>query len=196
MAMNYADAPSSQGGGELIPDGTLHWALFTVRPYNIDGGFIEKPSKSDPANAYIDAELTLIEGPFENRKVWDMIGVAGKPAYVSNGMAAIKHILEVGRRAGPENMNGYMIESFMELDQLKVAVEIKIEKGKDNYPDKNRIARYLSPNPTSDTHKKYALLLAGENMKPAASGAKAAPSIPAIAQKASTTQAGAKPTWL
>lgn len=191
--MNFGDAPTTQKVmGELIPDKTLAWAMVTVRPHNIDQGFIEVPPKSNPNNAYLDLELTIVDGPFAGRKVWDMVGIKGKDEYVQMGRAAIRHMLETGRRASPSNPAGYQIPDYMGLDQLRVAVEIGIEKGKGDYKDKNRVRRYLSPNPESDTNKAFQALMGGQSAPPAAPAAPAAPAWGGGAP----AQQGGKPAWV
>ena len=90
-----------------------------------------------------------------------MIGVRGGETYTQMGGAAIRHILEVGKDAGPDNAVGYQIGSFFEIDQMRVAIEITVEKGKGGYEDKNRV-RYLSQNPSSDTFKSYQRLAKGD----------------------------------
>lgn len=213
--MDFSNAPTQQGGfGELIPAGTLAWAWLVLRPFNLDQGLIETPSKSSD-NQYLDVELTITDGPFSKRKLWDMIGVAGTEKYVQAGHAAIRHILEVGRGAGPTNPAGYQINDYTAIDQIKVAVKVTIEKGKDGHEDKNRV-RYLSPNPASDTCADFKRLLAGDTAPktntPAAAAAPAAnawggpaPAAPAAqpaaapaAQPAPAAPATgtAKPSWL
>src|SRR3546814_16679438 len=65
------------------------------------------------------------------------------------GNAAIGRILEAGRNAGPHNPQGYVIGSYEQLNGLRVAVKLKVEKGTEGYDDKNRVAEYLTPNPAS-----------------------------------------------
>ncbi|OFX03260.1 MAG: hypothetical protein A3E78_12025 [Alphaproteobacteria bacterium RIFCSPHIGHO2_12_FULL_63_12] len=177
--LDYSTAPTTQpGSGELLPKGLRHWAILTLRPHNFDMGIAETPSKTTDAR-YLDVEMTLCNGPFDKRKVWDKIGVGGTEKYVQAGMAAIRHILEVGKKAGPTNMVGYQIESYFALDGLLVAVRVGVEKGKDGYEDKNNV-RYLSPNPESDTVKDFEALVRGEFMP---------------APKATPGGAPAQPAW-
>lgn len=174
---NYGDAPDAQGGNELIPDGTLAWAIVKVRPHNLDRGLVVTPSKSSDG-AYLDLELTILEGPYARRKIWDKIGVAGSEKWVENGRSRIRHIIEVGNEmstfAGSDpryrlgttsNTNGEMV--FMELDEKRCAVKIGVEPGKDGYEAKNTVRQYLSPRPASDTHKAFLKLVAGETAAPA-----------------------------
>lgn len=197
--MDFSQASTKQASnGELIPDGTLAWAIVEIRPHNIEAGIVPVPSGKTPTNKYLDIELTVAEGEFEKRKMWDMVGVEGSPAYTEMGAAAIRHMLEVGKRAGPTNPSGYSINDYMDLSGLRVAVEVRLEKGKakgngEFYPDKNRV-KYLSPNPESDTHKNYAKLVAGETQLPVK--AQPAQSQPAAQVTAPAAAPPAKPAWL
>lgn len=219
MSMNFSGAPTHQpGGNDLLPKGLLAFAVLAIRPHNLDHGMIEKPSKSSDG-AYLDVELTIMSGqhpnPFEKRKVWDKIGVKGSEKYIQAGHAAIRHILEVGKQASPQNMAGYEIPDYMALDGLVVAIKIGIEKGNAQYPEDKNNVRYLSPNVESDTHKDFARLVAGDMLpkasdaapaaaKPATSAnawgapaAKPATAAPVAAAAAQATGAGpSKPTWL
>jgi hypothetical protein len=190
--MDFSNAPTQQGGnGEPIPAGTLAWAWLVLRPFNLDQGMFETPSKSTEGNAYLDVELTITEGQYERRKVWDMIGVAGSEKYVEAGHAAIRHILEVAKAAGPQNPAGYQINNFGEIDQMKVAVKITIEKNT-GYEDKNRV-RYLSPNPASDTCADFKRLLAGDTAPKTAASAVPAAQPAANAWGSPATAAAAAP---
>lgn len=216
--MNFGNAPTDQAGlGDLIPDKTLAWAIVTVRPHNMDHGLVLVPSKSSDGK-YVDVELTVLEGPHARRKVWDRIGLAGSSEkWVAQGFAAVRHILEVGREivgfqpGDPKytlgqvsQTNGDMV--LMELDGLRCAIQVGVEKGKDGYPDKNVVRAYLSPNPNSSTHKTFMKLVAGDTAPAvvasvAAPAASAAPSwaaprtaAPPPAQPAPT--ANARPAWM
>lgn len=206
--MDFSTAPTQQfGTGELIPKGTLAWAWLTLRPYNMDQGIAETPSKSSEAR-YLDVEMTIEGGPYDRRKLWDKIGVCGSEKYVQAGHAAIRHILEVGKEAGPQNMAGYVIDNYFAIDGLKVAIEIGIEKGSQQYPEDKNNVRYLSPNPESDTHKKFQRLVNGDTAPPqtaATAPAAAGPSwggaVPAtssggISGPSGAPAATAKPSWL
>lgn len=183
---DFSGAPTEQfGSGELIPDGTLAWAILSFKQGSPPDGIT--PSKSNPENAYMDLELTICEGPYAKRKVWDMIGVRGAEGYVNNGRAAIRAILETGRGATTANSNAYRIQNLTELAGLKVAIKIRIEKGTGGYSDKNKVAVYLSPNPQSSTFKDWTRLLAGN----------AAPAAQAPAPQQAQAPAGeARPSWL
>lgn len=170
--MNFADAPGQNDFSELIPHGTLAWAIMRLRWYNFDMGIAETPSKSSDGK-YLDMELTIEGGDWHGRKVWTRIGVVGSEKYVNMGRAAIRAILESGRNAHPtENPGGYMLNHYGDLDNggqgLKVAVKIKVEPGTAKYPnDKNDVAVWLSPNPDGGTRKDWDRLMMGDT-KPSA----------------------------
>lgn len=216
--MDYSNAPTDQMGDfDLIPDKTLAWAIVKVKQYGPGGSpedFIT-PSKSTEGGAYLDLELTICEGPHIRRKVFEMVGVAGSEAYVNQGRAAVRAMLEVGRGANPtSNPNGYKIRDYGDLNGLKVAVKIKQERGgiknaqtQERYPDKNRVAAWLTPNKESSAHKDWERLLSGVTSSVASSvGNVGSPSAapawvkpPAGEQAASTAPAApatSKPSWL
>jgi len=164
-----AGAGQSTGGGGVIPNGQLAWAILTVRGV--------KASKS--GGAYIDVELTIDDNqPYARRKIWEMIGdpmnMGNSEAYRQMGMVAISRILEAGRGAGPNNQAAYKLGDYSELSGLRVPIKVKVEKGTGGYDDKNKVAEWLTPNPNSDTgHKDFLLLQSGvhnkaEAAKPAA----------------------------
>ena len=157
--MNFSQGAGQSTGNDLIPNGQLAWAILTVRAI--------KASQS--GGQYLDIELTLEEGqPFGRRKIWDMIGdpmfSGNSEAYRQMGQVAIARILECGRGAGPNNPGGYVIQSYDQLNGLRVAIKIGVKKGTGGYDDKNNVAEYLTPNPASQSgHKGFQKLQAGEH---------------------------------
>src|SRR3990172_4829667 len=102
--IDFSNAPTDQMGDfDLIPDKTLAWAIVKVKNYGPGGNPDDwiTPSKSTEGGAYLNLELTICEGPYMRRKVFEMVGVAGSEAYVNQGRAAIRAMLEVGRGANP-----------------------------------------------------------------------------------------------
>lgn len=168
--MNFAQGAGQQTGNDLIPNGQLVWVIFQFRGLkaSVAGG------------QYLDVEMTIDEGqPYGRKKIWDKIGdpmfAGNSDAYRQMGQIALARILEAGRNAGPNNPAGYQLANYEQLNGLRVPIKIGIEKGTDGYDDKNKVADYLTPNPTSVSgNKGYLALMAGQtNMtaaKPAASG--------------------------
>ena len=195
---DFSNAPTDQGGvGDTIPEGTLAWAILTVRPHNLAVGAVLTPSKSNPDNRYLDCELTILEGPYARRKVWHMIGLEGSDKWVAQGMSSVRHILEVGRvitnfAAGEPKyrLNESLGErAFMELNELRCAVKLGIEK-QEGYEAKNRVKAFLSPNPTSNTHKDFMRLVSGDTAGPAPVAKPAG-----AAWGAGVAAAPARPAW-
>lgn len=160
---DFADAPANNDSSGVIPEGTLAWAIVSFR----DGNAKPVASKSTPGNAYLDLELTICEGPYNKRKVWDMVGAQGSEQYVNMGRSAIRAMLESGRGASEQNPAGYKINGFHDLGGLRVAVKLKVEKGTNGHKDKNRPI-YITPNPQSNTAKDFQKLV--EQSSSAASG--------------------------
>jgi len=200
---DFSNAAPQQDFG-TIPDGTLAFGILNIRPSN---GNMVTQSKATEGSAYLDIEVTVSEGPFARRKIWEKIGVAGSEKWINMGRSAIRSILEVGRGASQSNMAGYQIADYAALNGLTVAMEIGIEK-EAGYDDKNRIKAFLTPNPESSTSKKFAKLLemkqagySGQSAAPAKAPAASAPAWGAPAAGATQAPAQAtpatnKPAWL
>lgn len=212
MAMDFSTAPQEQGGS-LIPENTLAWATVNVRPKASDMGVITFKGKDNPDNRYLDLEIELTSGPATGRKVFHKLGVAGSEKWVTMSMAAIRHVLEVGKRAGPDNPGGYMLgvnlpdgddRMWMELDGLQCAIEVGVEPAKGDFKAKNSIKAFLSPHPDSPTNKKFQALVAGETSsgpaaaeKPKATGGNAWQQRAGVTAStpASAGQPPVRPTW-
>ncbi len=106
MTMNFANADSQNDFSEILPHGALSWAILNLRPFNLDQGLLETPSKPPKTSKFLNFDVTMFEGPWDKRKVFAMIGVAGSEAYINMGRSAIKAILECGNNAGPHNPDG------------------------------------------------------------------------------------------
>lgn len=164
-------APDAAADSRVIPEGTLAWAMVKVRPFNLDQGLVLRPTKSTDGNAYLDVELTLLDCQYRGLSVFDTFAISGPEC--REGMAKVRHILEVGReiqgfaatdskyRLGVSSgAQGDMV--LMELNELRCAVKIGVEKGEGSYPDKSKVRAYLSPNPASDTFKTFMRLVNGD----------------------------------
>jgi hypothetical protein len=73
--MDFNNAEAQREGG-LIPEGTIAVVHFTVRPGNAGEGGWLKRSKTGESMA-VDAEFTIVEGPFARRKFWSLFTVEG-----------------------------------------------------------------------------------------------------------------------
>lgn len=215
MAINYADSVEEKQGGdfELIPDGSLAYGNLIVKPRALENGLVVKKGKANPDNRYLDLMVEITSGPFTGRTIFTMIGVAGSEKWVNMGRGAICRILEVGNNAGPHNPGGYILglnlpdgdeRSYMDLDGMQCAVRIGVEPGKDGYKDKNKVDKFLSPNPDSDGFKDFTALKGGATVaegvkeraapKPASTGGNAWEQAPKATVQNGTPPA-ARPDW-
>jgi hypothetical protein len=160
MTMDFSGAERQNDFSVLIPQGTLSWGVLKIRPFNLDAGQWETPSKSSEAR-FLDCEVQLKGGQYEGRKVWTRIGTAGSEKYINMGKGQIRAILEVGKKASEQNLAGYNIASYAELSGLPVAIKIKEEPEQNGYPAKNDVAVFLSP-VDPGTEKDYKRLESGD----------------------------------
>jgi hypothetical protein len=151
MGYDYSDAPE-QDWVNLIPAKTLVKVVLTIRPgrYGEDGLL----SRSGSGFEYLNLEATVISEPYRDRKIYQNVAVGGategqrKAAAIARPF--IRGILESARGIKPKDesqraLQARRINKFADLIDLKFAVEIGIEKGKDGYDDKNTIKRAITP---------------------------------------------------
>lgn len=149
---------------DIIPNGVMAWAIVTFRGL--------KPSSS--GGQYLDLELTIDDPhPFSRRKLWEMVGdpdhAGNSDGYKQMGRMALTRILEcigVLRPGDPQSYASFGNPTTLQVGQLidgkRVAIKIKIERGKDGYSDKNKVGEWLSPNPESSGNKNFVKLLSGD----------------------------------
>lgn len=191
--MNFADAEEHVDRTGLIPEGTLVKVHFKIKPGGYDdpsrgwtGGLATRSDST--GSVYLAPEFTVMGGPFNKRKIWGaLIGLQGNkgPDWGNQGRSFIRAMLESARGVAPNDtseraMKARMINSFADLNGLEFAAKVSIEKGKDNYDDKNVIQTVIPV-----THKEYRALMDG-----AASVASAPPVSTAPAAS------GGTPAWL
>lgn len=126
----------------LIPAGEIAKVRMKIKPggYNdpaqgITGGYATK----NPATAsiYLDAEFTILEGKFTNRRVFGKIGLHSEksPKFKQMGQQFIKAILSSARGVGLNDISDQAkaarkINSFADLDNLEFLVRIDVEQSK------------------------------------------------------------------
>lgn len=171
MSFNFAPTANQESAIKLIPAGTLALALINVK----EVGF-----SKNTGCLQAKIEFVISRGPYENRKIWMYIGDPNHPK-CSEGwkpmcLSSLQHMLESCGIFKPDDASSYMRfekvpaeEAFQaimqDLDGRQVAVKLKIEKGTDGNDDKNAIGAILSPNQHGRTHKAYASVLAGDDLK-------------------------------
>jgi len=160
---------SSGSSAPLIPHGTLAFAV--VKPTGI------KESKKT-GGTYANLELTISDGPYTGRKVWTIVcnpqdernqnqalRNEGKNDGAAMGLAAMCRMFEAAGVFNPldarsyDKFNGVAFNQVIAaLEGLTVAIKVKIKKGEQGYDDKNEVAEFLSPAPTSGTSKLWSQL--------------------------------------
>ena len=189
---------------------------LTIRPGGFDdpaqgwtGGYAKRGSTGA---VYLDAEYTVLEGPYAKRKIWSMIGLYSPkgPDWGNMGRGFVRGVLNSARGLSDKDntadaQNARRISGLGDLDGLEFVARIDI--GKDsNGEDKNEIRQAV----TRD-HKEYAAAVGGHAAPtgyapapaypaPQPSYAPPQPQQPAHApqapqQAAPAPAAGVRPTW-
>lgn len=161
----FSPSSGAASAPDLVPHGTLSWAVLTVQG---------KKNSKESNGEYYNVELTLLDGEFAGRKVFEMI----PNIYDSNNsekwrrgaIGSITRIFESSgwfKPAEPASYNVYAGKPFdaimLGMDGQRVAIKIKVEKSKDPaYADKNKVGEWLSPNPASGGFADYQKLIGGQ----------------------------------
>lgn len=181
MTTAWNDFNDARQNANLVPKGTIAKVRLTIRPGGFDdpsqgwtGGYAKRGTTG---SVYLDAEYTVLEGPYAKRKIWSMIGLysASGPNWANMGRSLVRGILNSARGLSdkdnsPEAQNARRISGFADLDGIEFVARIDV--GKDsNGDDKNDIRQAV----TRD-HKEYAAAVGG-NAAP--TGSAPAPANPA-----------------
>ena len=103
MTNSWNDFNDARQNANLIPKGTIAKVRLTIRPGGHNdpaegwtGGYAKK---GITGSVYLDAEYTVLEGPYAKRKVWSMIGLYSTkgPDWGNMGRALIRGILNSAR---------------------------------------------------------------------------------------------------
>lgn len=151
----WNDFNDAQSNTNVIPKGTLAKVRLTLRPGGFDdpsqgwtGGYAKRGSTG---SVYLDAEYTVLEGPYAKRKIWSLIGLYSPkgPDWANMGRSLVRGILNSSRGISdkdnsPEAQARRRINGFADLDGLEFAARIEI--GQDtNGEDKNEIKSAVMP---------------------------------------------------
>lgn len=202
---SWTDFNDAKQTTNIIPKGTLAKVRMTIRPGGFDdasqgwtGGYA---TRGTTGAVYLNAEFTVLEGPYARRKVFSMIGLYSPkgPDWANMGRALVRGILNSARGlsdkdVSPEAQNARRIAGFADLDGVEFVARIDVGTDTNGDP-KNEIRGAV----TRD-HKDYAALMGGAPA--AAPGYAPAPVYAAPAQHASAASAapaappaGVRPTW-
>lgn len=147
------NSAGEQRTGDLIPDGTIATVHMTIRPGSAGEGGWCKRSKTGEA-LMLDLEFTVVDGAHAKRKLWENWLVDGQ----TDGQKTARDISFSRIRAALESVHGVKpddesdqakakrrIASYGDLDGLRFPIKIGVEKGKENYPDRNIIREIVTP---------------------------------------------------
>ena len=179
MPLNYENAEPQQDYG-LIPINTLCKIKMEIRQRpDIDeliSAEITKQEREEEYNwltpsqtsdaMYLNCEFTIVSEQYNGRKFWgNMVTSGGKTNDQGESIAGnitksmLRAIISSGRGLQPTDMkpgNWVLQNGYPDLFDLEFAVKIGIEKGKNNYPDKNKILAVITPD-----KKEYAGIMSG-----------------------------------
>ena len=141
----------------LIPKGTIVKVKMAIKP----GGYENWFTKSYATGSiYLNAEFTVIEGPYAKRKIHQMIGIkSGKAEGTEDtwgemGRSMIRSILESARNIDSNDtsekaVSARKINSITDLNGLEFTAKIGIESDS-RYGDRNRIATVITTEQSND----------------------------------------------
>lgn len=176
----------SDFNNDAIPQGTVCKGVIHMREIKASG---------NTGGEYFDLEITVLEGPFAKRKIWEMIMSPSDDRHSEAarrmGLVSITRILETAgvfkhddessyERFGPSPATIDLAEA---INGREVVFRVKVEKGQDGKQDKNRVLEWGTNSPDSGSGYK----LWSEYQKNGPQGKPAAPA------PATST---AKPNWL
>jgi hypothetical protein len=171
-------APQMAPMGELIPDGTFAKVMMKLRPggangaSEMDAGLLKASPHSDAK--MLDAEFTVVEGPYMRRKFWQNYTVAGgkldekgqsKGWNISK--SAFRAMIDSALGLHPDDLSEVartkrVIGGLKQLDGITFAARILVEVSDNpNYRDSNKIANVVLPGEPA-----YAAIMRGEVVAP------------------------------
>ena len=199
MSGIWNDFNSAQSNSNVIPKGTLAKMRLTIRPGGFDdpsqgwtGGFAKRAATGA---VYLDAEYTVVDGPYARRKVWSLIGLYSPkgPDWANMGRSLIRGILNSARGISdkdnsPEAQARRRINGFGDLDGLEFVARIDI--GQDtNGDDKNEVRGAVTPD-----HRDYAAVM-GTAALPIGTAAPQQTAAARPSQPASAPGNAGRPSW-
>lgn len=166
MSGLWNDFNSAQSNTNVIPKGTVAKVRMTLRPGGFDdpsqgwtGGYAKRGTTGA---VYLDAEFTVLEGPYARRKIWSLIGLYSPkgPDWANMGRSFLRGILNSARGISDKDNSSEAqarrrIGGFSDLDGLEFVARIDI--GQDtNGEDKNEVRSAVTVD-----HRDYAQVMGG-----------------------------------
>jgi hypothetical protein len=194
---NWNDFNDARSTTSVIPKGAIAKVRLSIRPGGYDdpsqgwtGGYATRGSTGA---VYLNAEFTVLEGPYARRKIFSLIGLYSPkgPDWGNMGRALVRAILNSARGisdkdVSPQAQSARRIRRLSDLDGIEFVA--KIDVGTDTNGDpKNEIRTAVTPD-----HKEYAGV-----MGPVAQsfGFQSGGAAQTAAQPAAAPAAGMRPSW-
>ena len=215
---NWNDFNDARSTTSVIPKGAIAKVRLSIRPGGYDdpsqgwtGGYATRGSTGA---VYLNAEFTVLEGPYARRKIFSLIGLYSPkgPDWGNMGRALVRTILNSARGisdkdVSPQAQSARRIRGLSDLDGIEFVA--KIDVGTDaNGEEKNEIRMAVTPD-----HRGYSEVMGQQHLvagpRPAAASQGYAPpvntpppAVPAMQQggfpaQAQQPAAGAdpRPAW-
>ena len=174
----------------LMPKGDIIKTRMVIRPGGHDdpaqgwtGGYA---TRSDSGAVYLNAEFTVLEGPYARRKIFTLIGLYSPkgPEWANMGRALIRGILNSARGisdkdTSPEAQAARRISGFKDLDGIEFLARVDVGEDVNGDP-KNEIRKAITPD-----HRDYAKCLGSAVQTAPAASASAPPQL----------KSGIRPSW-
>jgi len=181
--IGFSQDTAKIGNIELVPQGTLSRAILSVEKQGFSKPNPEKGTAG--GGEYYECKITLVGAPYEKRTIFHYLLNPEDPKHTQQGrdlgLGALVRMLEATGVFEPANPASYRSMTFRDAVGAllaaqgagkTIAIEVGVQKGTGGYQDKNVIRAFLSPNPKSDSYKKWQKLQEGGQ-------AMAAPALPA-----------------
>lgn len=194
---NWNDFNDARSTTSVIPKGAIAKVRLSIRPGGYDdpgqgwtGGYATRGSTGA---VYLNAEFTVLEGPYARRKIFSLIGLYSPkgPDWGNMGRALVRTILNSARGisdkdVSPQAQSARRIRGLSDLDGIEFVA--KIDVGTDTNGDpKNEIRTAVTPD-----HKEYAGVMGPVAQSFGFQGGGAAQT---AAQPAAAPAAGMRPSW-
>jgi len=199
--IDFNDAGPQMGPmGEPIPDGAFCKLKMTIRPGGsngfspVDNGLLRSSEKSDAK--MLDCEFAVLEGPYANRKFWQMFTVQGGKTNKKGesigwniSKAAFRAMIESATGVNPKDTSAEanakrQLQGLAHLNGIIFAGKVMIEPSdNDQYDDQNRLAIVVTPD-----DQKHTAIMRGEDVPPEPVNAK-------TRKKGGQAQSSGTPSW-
>ncbi|WP_250295874.1 hypothetical protein [Wolbachia endosymbiont of Oedothorax gibbosus] len=158
MLQDLTDFNTAKSQSNLIPKGTIVKVKMTIKPGGYECWFTKSPTTG---SIYLNAEFTVIEGPYARQKLYQAIGIKSGKANVERedvwgemGRSMIRSILESARNIHPHDNSEKAIlarklGSVADLNGLEFRAKVGIEA--DQYGEKNKITTVITPQQHQNT---------------------------------------------